>query len=141
MDTTPYSKSQLAALNASLGELVKPGWVDGAVISEAVEDSSARGNTMMVLDISVPDGRGGKRILKDHLTNTPRGALRLHSACEAVGALESYNAGRISPDDFIGKVVRLKLGVERTKRFGSRNVIEIYAGSNAQVVSLREVAS
>jgi hypothetical protein len=144
METTPYSKAQLAALNASLGELVKPGWVDGAVIREAVEDSSARGNTMIVLGVAVPvdGGHGGERFYKDYLTNTPRGATRLHSACEAVGALDRYNARTISPEDFIGKVVRVKLSVERgNKRYAPRNIIEDYAVSEARVVNLRGAAS
>ena len=140
METTPYSKAQLAALNASLGELVKPGWVDGAVIREAVEDSSARGNTMIVLGLVLPM-HGGERIYKDHLTNTPRGALRLRSACEAVGALDRYNAGEISASDFVGHTVRIKIGVEKKRGYAPRNIIEDYAASEARVVSLREVAS
>jgi hypothetical protein len=140
METTPYS-TKAQALYASLGDLLKPGWLDGATIYEAVEDTSARGNTMIVLGIDVPNGHGGKRFLKDHLTNTPRGALRLRSACEAVGALDSYNSGEILPESFVGKIVRIKLSVERSKH-GSRNVITEYAASEARVVtSLREVAS
>ena len=141
METTPY-KTRAAALNASLE---KPGWRDNAVIREAVEDSSARGNTMMVLGIAVPvDGHGGGQFYKDYLTNTPRGAPRLRSACEAVGALDRYNAREISPDDFIGKVVRVKLAVERSARFGSRIVITDYAKPEVRAVvnlNLREVAS
>lgn len=141
METTPYSKAQAGALYASLREPIKPGWVEDATISEAVERPSARGNMMIELSIVVRDGHGGERILKDYLTNTPLGALRLHSACEAVGALDRYNAGKISPDDFIGKIVRVKLSVERSRRYGQRNIIEEFAAAEVRIVSLRGVAS
>jgi hypothetical protein len=141
MDTTPYSPAQLAALNASLGKLLEPGWKDDATIREAVESTSARGNDMIELGIAVPDGRGGERFYKDYLTNTPRGAQRLHNACEAVGALDRYNARSISASDFVGHTVRVKIGVEKKRGYAPRNIIEDYAASDARVVGLREVAS
>ena len=140
METTPYSKAQAAALHASLHELLNQGWVDGVMIREAVERPSARGNEMIEVGIAVP-ARGGERLFKDYLTNTPLGALRLRNACEAVGALDRYNSGQISASDFVGHTVRVKIGVEKKRGYAPRNIIEDYAVSEARVVSLREVAS
>ena len=114
-----------------LQKLLKPGWLDG-VIREAVERPSARGNMMIELGIAVPDGRGGERRLQAYLINTPCSAHRLHRACEAVGALDRYNARAISPDDFIGKAVRVKVSVH--ERYG--NIIEDFATSETRVVRL-----
>ena len=74
----------------------------------------------------MPDGRGGERLFKDYLTNTPLGALRLRHACEAVGALDRYNAGEISASDFLGHTVRVKIGVEKKRGYAPRNIIEDY---------------
>lgn len=140
MKTPAYTEA--AAVEAARRTLLAPGWIDGAVIREAVEGSSARGNEMIELDIAVPDGRGGERLFKDYLTGTPLGALRLRHACEAVGALDRYtSAGEVGASDFVGHTVRVKIDVEKKRLFAPRNIISDYAKSEARVVSLREVAS
>ena len=133
--------SEAAAVEASRRTLLPLGWIDDAMIPAALERPSARGNDTIELDIAVPDGRGGNRPFKDWLTNTPLGALRLRHACDAVGALDRYNAGEISASDFVGHTVRVKIGIEKKRGYAPRNIIEDYAASEARVVSLREVAS
>jgi hypothetical protein len=140
MKTHAYTETE--ALEASRRTLLAPGWTDGAVIREAEERTSARsGNEMIELDVDVPDGRGGERMLKDYLTSTSLGELRLRRASEAVGALARYNSREISASDFPGHTVRVKIGVEKKRGYAPRNIIEDYAVSEARVVSLREVAS
>ena len=137
MKTPAYTEA--AAAEASRRTLLAPGWID-AVIREAMERPSARGNDMIELVVAVPDGRGGERLFKDYLTSTPLGALRQRHASEAVGTLDRYNSGEISASDFPGPV-RVKIGVEKKRGYAPRNIIEDYAVSEARVVSLREVAS
>ena len=139
MKTPAYTEA--AATEASRRTLLAPGWIDGAMIREAVERPSARGNDMIELVIAVPDGRGGERLFRDYLTNSPLGALRLRHASEAVGALDRYNAGEISASDFPGHAVRVKIGIEKKRGYAPRNVIEDYGVAEARVVNLREVAS
>jgi hypothetical protein len=139
MKTPAYSEAD--AIEASSRTLLAPGWID-AVIREAVERPSARGNDMIELTVAVPDGRGGERLFKDYLTSTPLGALRQRHACEAVGALDRYTSGEISASDFPGHTVRVKIGIEKKRGYyAPRNIIEDYAVSEARVVSLRGVAS
>lgn len=138
MRTPAYSET--AATEASRRTLLAPGWIDGAMIREAVERPSARGNDMIELVIAVPDGRGGERLFRDYLTNSPLGALRLRHASEAVGALDRYNAGEISASDFPGHAVRVKIGIEKKRGYAPRNVIEDYGVAEARVVNLRGVA-
>ena len=76
MRTPPIVKPPQSKLRAA--RLLAPGWKDDAVIREAVERPSARGNDMIELDIAVPDGRSGERMLKDFLTNT---SLAARSVC------------------------------------------------------------
>jgi hypothetical protein len=139
MKTPAYSEA--AAVEAARRTLLAPGWID-AVIREAVERSSARGNEMIEIDIAVPDGRGGERLLKDYLTGTSSlGALRLRHACESIHKLDRYDAGEVSASDFVGHTVRVKIGVEKKRSYAPRNIIEDYAASEANVSSLRGVAS
>jgi hypothetical protein len=133
MKTPAYTED--AAVEVARRTLLAPGRID-AVIREAVERPSARGNDMIELTVAVPDGRGGERLLKDYLTNTSLGALRLRHACEAVGALDRYDAGAISASDFPGHTVRVKIGVEKRRGYAPRNIIEDYAASDARVVNL-----
>lgn len=139
MKTPAYTEA--AAAEASRRTLLAPGWIDRAMIREAVERPSARGNDMIELVIAVPDGRGGERLFKDYLTSTPLGALRLRHASEAAGALDRYGAGEISASDFPGRTVRVKIGIEKKRGYAPRNIIEDYAAADSGVVSLREVAS
>ena len=139
MKTPAYTEA--AATEASRRTLLAPGWIDGAMIREAVERPSARGNDMIEVVVAVPDGRGGERLFKDYLTSTPLGALRLRHACEAVGALDRYTSGEISASDFPGHAVRVKIGIEKKRGYAPRNVIEDYGIAEARVVNLREVAS
>lgn len=141
MKTPAYTEA--AAVEAARRTLLAPGWIDGAMIREAVERPSARGNEMIELTIAVPDGRGGERLFKDWLTNTPISALRLRHACDSIAKLDRYNSGEEIPaSDFVGHTVRVKIGVEPKRRgYAPRNIIEDYAVSDARVVSLRGVAS
>jgi hypothetical protein len=141
MRTPAYTED--AAIEASRRTLLAPGWIDGAVIREAADGFTAQKNEKIELFIAVPDGRGGERLFKDHLTATPLGALRLRHACEAIGALDRYmNEGEVSASDFVGHTVRVKIEVEKKRGpYGPRNIITDYAKAEPRVVSLREVAS
>ena len=141
MKTRAYTETE--ALEASRRTLLAPGWTDGAVIREAEERTSTRsGNEMIELVVAVPDGRGGERMLKDYLTSTSLGELRLRRASEAVGALMRYNSQEISASDFPGHTVRVKIGVEKKRGYAPRNIIEDYQSvSESHVVSLRGAAS
>jgi hypothetical protein len=135
MKTTPRSDAD--AQKVSRRTLLRSGVYD-ALIREAVETESKRGNEMIDVSVVVYDGDGGEREFRDFLTNTTLGALKLRHACEAVGALSKYESGDISAADFAGSNVRVKIGTE--KRRGSwpdRNVIEDYAATALGVVQLR----
>jgi hypothetical protein len=93
---------------------------------------------MIELGVVVTDANGDKRTLRDWLTDSALGAAKLRHAVEAVGALVKYDAGEIGPNDFQGRYVRVKIGVEKKRGFAPRNVIEDYATSAvSSVVTLR----
>lgn len=119
-------RSEAEAAKASRRTLLRSGVYD-ALIREAVEKESKRGNEMIDVSVVVYDGEGGEREFRDFLTNTTLGALKLRHACEAVGAISKYESGDISASDFAGRNVRVKIGTEKRRGWPDRNVIEDYA--------------
>jgi hypothetical protein len=135
MRTTPRTEDE--AVRASTRSLLPAGWHDGR-ITEAVEGISPRNNPTMRLTVAVVDDEGVERTLQDVLSDTPLGAAKLRHACEAVGTLPGYQAGKISQDDFPGHDVQVKLAIEKRRGFAPRNIIEDYrAGSSTPAVPLR----
>ena len=79
-----------------------------------------------------------ERQMRDWLNDHKKAALKLRHCCESVGALDKYNAGEISQDDFPGHDVEVKIIVERRRGFPDENRIEDYRpASAAPVVNLR----
>lgn len=107
-----------------------------ARIEDAREMLSKAGNDCFELTVIVRGAAGEERTLRDWLSATPFGLLKLKHAIEAVGASAKYQAGEeISQEDFPGHDVQVKLGVEKKRGFPDRNIIEDYRASS--VVQLR----
>jgi hypothetical protein len=130
------SRSEAEAAKASSRKLLKAGMHDGR-ITEAIEKPSKAGNDMIELVVVVPDADGNERTLRDWLTDSTLGALKLRHAAEAVGALARYDAGEIDQSDFPGHDVRVKIGIEKRRGYPDTNRIEDYApAAAARVVNL-----
>lgn len=135
MRTTPRSETE--AQKVSKRTLLKPGW-HPARITEAIEKVSKAGNDTIELSVAVTHGETDERTFRDWLTDSPLGAAKLRHCCASVGALEKFEAGEISQDDFPGHDVEVKLGIEKKRGFPDRNVIQDYrAASASSVVPLR----
>jgi hypothetical protein len=104
---------------------------------EAAEGLSKNNNDRIEVVWVVRDADCNEREYHDYLTDVGRGALKLRRACAAVGALGKYEAGEISPADFVGHVCLLKIGIEKRRGWPDRNVIEDYAAADASIVRLR----
>jgi len=109
-----------------------------ARITEAVEKPSKAGRDMIELTVIVPAADGSERTLRDWLTDSSLGALKLRHAAEAVGALAKYEAGEIGQADFPGHDVRVKVSIEKRRGYPDANRIDDYAAAMAgRVVNLR----
>src|SRR3954452_19635498 len=97
MKTTP--RSEIDAQQASRRTLLPAGWYE-AQIQEACERPSKRGSEMIELALIISDAHGSERTFRDWLTDSTLGAVKLRHACEAVSALDKYEAGEISQADF-----------------------------------------
>ena len=125
----PRSKADLKA--AASRPALKTGW-NPAEITEAAERSDKNGDDMIELVVSV-----GGRALKDWLSDK-WAAAKLRSCCEAIGALDAYEAGEISQDDFPGRNVQVKISIEKRRGFPDQYRIQDYRPAAASlVVNLR----
>jgi hypothetical protein len=101
---------------------------------------SKAGNVCFEADVSVRNAAGDERKIRDYLSATAFGLLKLKHAIEAVGAAGKYLAGEeISQDDFPGHEVQVKIGIQKgTRAYPSdRNVILDYRAASSPVVQLR----
>ena len=103
------------------------------VILEAEEKLSAsKGNPMIELRLEVSRRDGKKRVIRDYLL--PQRQQKLLNAAKACDVLETYSAGQLIPDDFIGKSGTLRLSVQRSRGFPPKNVVEDYIASTRMVL-------
>jgi hypothetical protein len=135
----PSGRSESELQKAAKPTLLRRGWYDGE-FSEVTERLSQQGNEMFDVRVVI-NADGNTREIRDFLNDTKRGGLKFFHACAAVGVGAKYEAEQeISPYDFIGKVVRVKIGVEKRRGFPDRNCIEDYEAPAAEVVKLRSAS-
>jgi hypothetical protein len=119
MEFKPASEDEIAANGV---------WPSGHypfVIVDAEEKLSAsKGNPMLELRIEISRRDGKKRVVRDYLL--PQRQEKLLHAAKACGVLEAYKAGQMIPDDLIGKSGSLRLGIQRSRGFPPKNVVDDY---------------
>lgn len=128
----------LSASEAAKARNPKPwrGWVPAEFL-DAASKESARGNSMIEARLAVTKD-GETREYRDWFTAAERFADKLRHACEAVGALDRYEAGKIAPEIFPGHACEVRLDVEKRRGFPDRSVIADYRAAAARVVNLRQ---
>jgi hypothetical protein len=93
-------------------------------IVDAEEGVSAAGNEMIEVKIEITKRDGQRRIIRDYLL-AKRPAKLLHAAT-VCGLIEKYEAGEVDAEDFIGKSGNLKLGIQTSKQWPTKNVVSDY---------------
>ena len=131
---TPRSEEE--ARRVSSRELIKPGWVD-SIIDEATDTLSRRNNPMIAVRhlVQMPDG--SQRELPDWLLDADAVADKFRSAVVSVDALDRYEQGEITADDFAGRTVQIRVGIEKRRGQPDRNYVEQYRAAASSVVPLR----
>jgi hypothetical protein len=121
----PKTEKQLAEES-----LLPPGTYDFEVF-DAEEKVSRNNNDMIVLKLFVFDAGGTRRIVTDWLLASV--AHKLRHAAEAMGLLEQYEAGELTPDDFLGKTgkVKLRISKDATGRYPDQNSVVDYVREGA----------
>lgn len=122
MQFKPYSDKEISEMNL---------WPKGEYDFEfgaAEEKVSSSGNDMIVVEVKLYNAEGRSRMVTDFLLPTEAMAYKLKHACEAVGLLDSYEAGTLNAVDLTGRGGRCKLGIQSDKKgqYPDKNVINDY---------------
>lgn len=121
MRVQPKTESEINAL-----KLLQPGWYPCKVIG-AEERISQAGNEMIVLDVQVFKEYGGSVFIKDYLMDTEFGASKIRNCAITFGALASYEAGLLEPNDLEGKEGYARIAIQPAKgTFPEKNHIQTY---------------
>ncbi len=131
MKITP--KSEAEAKRSARAALLRPGWYPGRILT-AEDTRSKAGNDMIALIIGIADDQGDRE-LRDWLLGNERGALKLRHACDASGI--DYDSGDIDADQFVGREITVRVGVEKKRGLPDRNIIEDYRAAPTRPATLR----
>lgn len=141
MRITPKTEEQIkeeSNVNWPAGEYefeVVPDATLGQNMVYTKDDTSAKGNDMIVLVLRVYNAKGQSRIIIDYLLEAM--AFKLRHACEACGLLAKYQGGELHAHDFVGKTGKLKLKIQPAKgEYKEKNVVDDYiVSANAHTVA------
>src|SRR5437868_2287111 len=86
--------------------------------------SASKGNPMIELRIEITRRDATKRYIRDYLV-AQRPEKLLHAAM-VCGVLKKYQDGLLSEDDFVGKRGSLKLGIQKSRDYPTKNVVLDY---------------
>ena len=136
----PSGRSESQLQKAARPTQARPDWYDGK-FGEVIERLSQRQNEMFDARVIIRLADGTTLEIRDFLTDAGRGGLKFYRACCAVGIGEKYQTKQeISAADFIGRTVRVKIGIEKKRGFQDRNIVDDYAAPAAEVVNLRSAS-
>lgn len=128
-------KKPLSASEAAKARNPKPwrGWCAAEFLDAAFKELQ-RGNWMIELRLVVSNA-GETREYRDWLTASERAAEKVRHACEAVGALDAYETGKVDPDLFPGHACEVRLDIEKRRGYPDRSVIVDYRAAASGVVT------
>lgn len=103
-------------------------------VLNAADDTSKKGNDMIVLDLCVFVDGGGERKVKDYLVpGTQWGVKKIHDFAHAVGLGAKYDGGEFGADDCLDRTGYCKIKTDKGKAkedgsgsFPDRNAVAWY---------------
>ena len=128
-------KKPLSESEAAKARNPKPwrGWFPAEFLDAAARELQ-RGNSMIEARLAVTND-GETREFLDWFTASERAAEKLRHACEACGALDAYEAGKIAPEIFPGHACEVRLDIEKRRGLPDRSVIVDYRAAASEVVT------
>jgi hypothetical protein len=102
------------AAMAERHQLLEAGVYDG-VIASSSDRTSASGNPMMDMTVSVFDKNGKQHDIRDFLVFTRSMMWRVINFAKSAGVMDVYEAGKLCSDAIINKRVKVKVVIEDAK--------------------------
>jgi len=131
MNFKPQTEKEIAE-----SKLYSKGIYDFEILDAAEKVSKSSGKPMIELKVRVSAGNGSARVITDYLLAERPDKLR--HAAQACGALDRYDMGALSDNDFRGKRGKLKLGIEKdgTRQYPDKNIVVDYVCAASPVLLL-----
>jgi hypothetical protein len=110
--------------------LFPPGTYDFEVL-EAEEQTSSKGNDMIMLKLAIYNAQGQNRHVYDYLVGTDGAQFKIRHYAEATGQLDTYDGGEISADDQVGRTGRCKIVIKKdaSGQYADKNAVSDYVRS------------
>ena len=137
MKVTPRTEETAKKLSGR--KVLPPGPRIARIIGATPKLTKKKGEDMIELELLVTDSEGNERILRDWLTDNALGSLKLLHCVEAVGATAKYEAGEITPADFPGHDVIVRVAIKKQRNFPDVNEVIDYRFADASAVNLPSV--
>lgn len=129
MDFNPQDTNSTGAAPTTL-----PDGVYALKVRDAEEQTSAKGNKMIVVFMEATDSEGRVVNLRDYLVSTPRAVFKIEQFCKAAGLNHQFQSGRLLPDDCKGRTVRARVILEPGRdSYPDRNTVDEYLTHDAGI--------
>lgn len=101
-------------------------------VTKAVDGRSKKGDEMIALTLQCYQDNGPARLVNDRLGAWAFGQEKILNFCEATGIVELYASGIFSATDCEGLEGYVKLGIETSDQYGTKNVVKNYVPEPAK---------
>lgn len=122
--------------------LLPEAWYD-AIVMDAIDTVSKKGNDMMTVTFKIYDDRGLQPLIDRYFVKSQAGLSGLKKLCRAVGVAEEvFQGGEVDPMDLRGKPLRVlvKIQKDETGRYDDKNVAAAFEPkTNAASTSRKSV--
>jgi hypothetical protein len=103
-------------------------------VLEASDETSSKGNDMIKVNLAIWQGERVVCRVFDYLL--PSMEAKLRHACDACGLLDRYQSGNIQSTDFIGRMGRVKIKIQKeTSEYPAKNVVDDYCCRPAKMLA------
>lgn len=110
--------------------LLQPGTYDFEVFNAINDVSKKTGNPMIKLTLCVYDKTGKKYFVTDYIMTALM--YKLKHFCDVAGLEEKFKEGKLSYEDCLGKVgkLKLKIGQDKENKYPPRNEVVDYVSQD-----------
>lgn len=123
MRVNPISEEEAEAQSSNL---IAPGTYDYEV-RDASEETSAAGNEMIKLEVSIFTPDGSRRMVFDYLVGSEKAAWKCRHFAASCGLLEQYEKGLLIAPEIIGRTGKCVIATQPARdQYPPKNTIRDY---------------
>lgn len=116
------------------------------IVKSMEQQHSKSGNEMLKVRLGVMDTKGDTRYIFDYLLATDQMIYKLKHFCESIGLAAKYAEGKFYPQDCIGLMGKVKIGIQKgaikedgTGSYPDKNSVKDYIKAEEKIVSVAKI--